>query len=199
MAAKQCRRVLVGASREALVLARELDVTPDAVVDPLLETERWHDLPVMASDAAAIAAGAAEVILAIDVPAHRRRAGEAYRRAGLSAINLLHGTPGPGTVHGGGLMMQRLANLSVDCKLGFAVRLNIGANVMHDVQLGDYVTVAPNAVLLGRVAVGSDSYIGAGAVVLPGLQIGRNCVVGAGAVVTRNVPDGSTIKGNPAR
>lgn len=199
MAALQCRRVLVGASHEALVLARELGVQPDAVVDPSLEAERWHDLPVIASDAAAIAAGAAEIILAIDVPAYRRRAGEAYRQAGLSAINLLHGTPGAGTVHGDGLVIQRLANLSVDCDLGFAVRLNIGANVMHDVQLGDYVTVAPNAVLLGRVAVGSDSYIGAGAVVLPGVRVGRNCMVGAGAVVTRDVADGSTVKGSPAR
>lgn len=43
------------------------------------------------------------------------------------------------------------------------------------------------------------SSIGAGAVILPGITIGRGALVGAGAVVTRNVPEGTIVKGNPAR
>jgi acetyltransferase-like isoleucine patch superfamily enzyme len=35
--------------------------------------------------------------------------------------------------------------------------------------------------------------------VLPGVKIGARCVVGAGAVVTRDLPDGSTVRGIPAR
>ena len=41
--------------------------------------------------------------------------------------------------------------------------------------------------------------LGTGAVILPGLTIGSGAVVGAGAVVTRDVPDGATVVGNPAR
>lgn len=41
--------------------------------------------------------------------------------------------------------------------------------------------------------------IGAGAIILPGVIIGRHAVVGAGAVVTKDVPDGATVIGNPAR
>lgn len=41
--------------------------------------------------------------------------------------------------------------------------------------------------------------IGAGAVILPGITIGKNAMVGAGAVVTKDVPDNTTVIGNPAR
>jgi len=41
--------------------------------------------------------------------------------------------------------------------------------------------------------------IGAGAIILPGLVIGERAMVGAGAIVTKNVPDGITVVGNPAK
>lgn len=41
--------------------------------------------------------------------------------------------------------------------------------------------------------------IGSNATILPGVTIGENAVVGAGAVVTKDVPDGVTVVGNPAR
>ncbi len=40
--------------------------------------------------------------------------------------------------------------------------------------------------------------IGAGAVILPGITIGQNARIGAGAVVTKDVPDNTTVAGNPA-
>ncbi len=41
--------------------------------------------------------------------------------------------------------------------------------------------------------------IGTGAIILPGVTIGRNAMIGAGSVVTRDVADGDTVIGNPAR
>lgn len=41
--------------------------------------------------------------------------------------------------------------------------------------------------------------IGSGAVILPGVTVGAGAMVGAGSVVTRDVPDGATVLGNPAR
>jgi|SRR3990167_1464861 len=43
------------------------------------------------------------------------------------------------------------------------------------------------------------SALGAGVIVLPGITIGEGALVGAGAVVTKDVPDGVTVVGNPAR
>ncbi|MBI2610956.1 N-acetyltransferase [Candidatus Kaiserbacteria bacterium] len=41
--------------------------------------------------------------------------------------------------------------------------------------------------------------IGSNATILPGITIGEGALVGAGAVVTKDVPDGATVLGNPAR
>jgi UDP-2-acetamido-3-amino-2,3-dideoxy-glucuronate N-acetyltransferase len=41
--------------------------------------------------------------------------------------------------------------------------------------------------------------IGSGATILCGVVIGERATVGAGSVVTKDVPDGATVAGNPAR
>lgn len=49
------------------------------------------------------------------------------------------------------------------------------------------------------IVIGADVWIGGGAIVLPGVTIGNGAIIGAGAVVTRDVPEGATALGNPAR
>ena len=52
--------------------------------------------------------------------------------------------------------------------------------------------------LLG-VEIGDDVTIGSGAIVLGGVKIGDRAMVGAGAVVSRDVGEGETVAGVPAR
>lgn len=52
---------------------------------------------------------------------------------------------------------------------------------------------------LERTVVKRRASLGTGAIILPGVTIGAGATVGAGAVVTRDVADGSTVVGNPAR
>jgi acetyltransferase EpsM len=193
------RLILVGCNHETLVLARKHDFHPVAVAEVNATESERHGLPVYSSDADAVNDGADGVILAIDRPDHRRRAYETYRDSGIEIVSLIDGNVGPNTRFGSGLVKQVMTNLSVDCVLGKAARLNTGANVMHDVELGDFVTIAPNAVLLSGVKVGALTYIGANATILPNCSIGEGCMVGAGAVVTDDVIDGATVKGAPAR
>jgi UDP-2-acetamido-3-amino-2,3-dideoxy-glucuronate N-acetyltransferase len=47
--------------------------------------------------------------------------------------------------------------------------------------------------------VGKGASIGTGATILGGVTVGAGAMVGAGSVVIRDVPDGATVVGNPAR
>lgn len=89
--------------------------------------------------------------------------------------------------------------VAADAYLGDQCIINNSANVDHECRLGKGVHISVGAVLCGLVHIGDNSFVGAGAVILPRLTVGRDVIVGAGAVVTRDVPDGSVVRGNPAR
>lgn len=77
--------------------------------------------------------------------------------------------------------------------------INTNSSVDHDCLLADYVHVSPNATLCGGVSVGEGTHIGAGAVIIPGIKIGKWATIGAGAVIIKDVPDFTTVVGNPGR
>jgi len=79
------------------------------------------------------------------------------------------------------------------------VKVNMGAQIHHDCRIGSFSTIAPGACLLGAVTVGEEVFVGANATVLPHRRVGSHAVVGAGAVVTKDVPEGATVTGVPAR
>lgn len=118
-----------------------------------------------------------------------------------------------GTVIGMGSVIGSCCWVGRRCKIGAGVRLNHGCFIPHGTVLEDGVFLGPGVMLtddrwpqagnVGYTAeppvVREGASIGAGAVILPGVEIGRGAMIGAGAVVTRNVADGETVSGMPAR
>lgn len=130
----------------------------------------------------------------------RRRAvvSRAGTRAWTTVISPLAHVIGAVTLAEGAFVGAR-AVIQPGAKIGRHSIVNTGAIVEHDCVVGDFAHVAPGAVLCGAVVVGEGALVGAGAVVRQGITIGRDAVIGAGAVVVRDVPDGVTVVGNPAR
>ena len=91
------------------------------------------------------------------------------------------------------------AVINTSSNIGEHCIVNTGCVVEHDCQLEKFVHIAPHAMVCGGCNIGMGTLIGAGAVIVPQVRVGSWCIVGAGAVVTRNIPDGVTVVGNPAK
>jgi sugar O-acyltransferase (sialic acid O-acetyltransferase NeuD family) len=91
------------------------------------------------------------------------------------------------------------AAVQANATIGTGAIINTGSSVDHDAQLADGVHLCPGARLAGEVQVGARSWIGIGASVIQQVRIGTDVTVGAGGVVVRDLPDGVTAMGVPAR
>ena len=100
---------------------------------------------------------------------------------------------GPGSVIFANSVVQSSVNIGVGCIV------NTSSTVDHDCFLDDGVHICPGAHLAGHVHVGQLSLIGIGASIIQGIRIGSNVTVGAGAAVVRDLPNGITAVGVPAR
>lgn len=130
-------------------------------------------------------------------------------------VNLYGCTIGDETRIASFVEIKKGAIIGKKCKIMAFVFIPEGVTIEDEVFVGPHVVFTndkrPKATnpdgsfqkegdwTLSRVHVGRGATIGAGAVILPGVTIGRDAFVGAGAVVTRDVPDGITVVGNPAR
>ena len=72
-------------------------------------------------------------------------------------------------------------------------------NIGHNVAVGDGVWVGAGAIVAGYTCVGSFTNIGMGALCKNGLKIGANCNVGAGSCLVKDMPEGMSCFGNPAK
>ncbi len=100
---------------------------------------------------------------------------------------------GPGTVICAGVV------INPGTTIGANVILNTGCTIDHHSFIQDHAHIAPGVHLGGEVVVGKGTLIGIGASVIPGCHIGAECTVGAGAVVIKNLPEGVTAVGVPAK
>lgn len=102
-------------------------------------------------------------------------------------------------VIGDGACLSPFVTLTSNIRIGRCFHANLYSYVEHDCVIGNFVTLAPGAKVNGNVIIGDHAYLGSGAVLRQGITIGEGAIVGMGAVVTRDVPQGVTVVGNPAK
>ncbi len=141
------------------------------------------------------------VLVSIGHCATRWQKQRTLQAAGAQLVSLVHPRACVSSLAtlGVGSVVMAGAVVNVDAVVGEACIINTGASVDHDCKLGHAVHICPGAHLSGDVAVGVCSWIGVGVAVRQGVRIGAEVMVGAGAVVVKDVSDGHTLVGNPAR
>lgn len=109
--------------------------------------------------------------------------------------------------YGYNILAGKKVFLNYDCVILDACTVSIGSFTMLGPGVHIYTATHPVDYELRRiekefgrpVTIGDDCWIGGHATILPGITIGNRCIIGAGAVVTRDVPNDTTVVGNPAR
>lgn len=162
--------------------------------------------PVLGTDAALDGFDPRETLLVNGLGSTRHAGARAalfmrMREQGYRFLSVIHPAAVVATSAslGQGVQIMAGAVVQAGAVLGDNVILNTGARLDHDCRLGDHAHVAPGATVCGGVRIGPRTHLGSGATVIEGTTIGKDCLIGAGAVVVRDVPDGVTALGMPAR
>lgn len=98
-----------------------------------------------------------------------------------------------------GTVIMANAIINSSASIGKHSIINTNAVIEHDCNIHDFVHISPSATLCGNVTVGEGTHIGAGVTIIPNIKIGKWCTVGAGSVVIKDIPDNTTVVGNPAK
>lgn len=205
------RVIIIGGGDQAQVVADILlgmrgagsAIEPIGYLDdnPALRHKTILGLPVLGAIAELSQFAHDTVILAIGDNAVRRRLYCEMQEMGERFITASHPSAiiSPSALIGNGTVICASAVVGVGARIGVNVILNTAATVDHHNIVGDHAHVSAGVHLGGNVKIGEGVLVGMGAIVMSGRGVGDWSLIGVGALVHRDVPNGVTAVGVPAR
>jgi sugar O-acyltransferase (sialic acid O-acetyltransferase NeuD family) len=140
-------------------------------------------------------------LLAIGIPAVRRRVAEALLARGAEFLSLIHPTAivAPTATIGPGAILCPHALVSDAASLGRCALVNYHASLGHDASAGDYCVLSPYASLGGHARAAEDVFLGMHASIGPGRSVGARSKVSANSCALVDVPPDRIVYGVPGR
>lgn len=105
----------------------------------------------------------------------------------------------PTSVIGKGCIICAGGNVSVNTTIQDQCVFNFSVTMGHDCVIEKYVSIMSGSCVSGHAVIQEGAYLSTNSTIVPGMRIGANAKVGAGSVVIRNVKDGTTVMGVPAK
>lgn len=126
---------------------------------------------------------------------------EKMKSRGAKFTTLIHNTATVmhGAIIGEGSILLKNAFVGCNAKIGEHTLIQLSTVVGHDCEIGSFCRIDCNAVCVGGVKVKDNVTIHTSSVINHKVTIGKNSTVGACSFVIRNVKEGNTVFGNPAK
>ena len=143
----------------------------------------------------------AELIIAVGEPAARKHLYDRVNKAGYSLATLIDETAIvsdtvkvlEGCIINAYTIVSSEAVIKENCMVMFQ------SIIGHHAVIENHCVICPKATVGGHSKVGRQSFLGLGSSMMQWVKIGNEAVVGLGSMVFRDVEDGATVIGNPAR
>ena len=142
-----------------------------------------------------------EIVIGIGEPESRRVLAEKIMQDGYELATLIHPNvhiPESTTIGSGSVICANVF-VSCDVRIGDNVYVQPHASVGHDTSIENNSVISGFVNISGSCYIGMNTYVGASVCIKEKAIIGNNTIVGMGSVVIRDIPEGVTALGNPAR
>ncbi len=142
-----------------------------------------------------------EGIVAVGEPAHREMLAEKFRDAGIKLARVIDKTAliSPTAIIENGSIVCEFATIHANVHIGQGCLIQPYCCIGHDIQFGDYSVLSSTCAPGGASVFGKRVYMGMNASSKERITVGDDAIIGMGAAVFRDVEEGATVVGNPAR
>lgn len=142
-----------------------------------------------------------ECIIAVGEPSARELLYKKLLSENIKLAKLIDPTAliSPASIIADGVIICEFSTIHANVKLGINTLIQPFCTIGHDIAIGNHTVFSSYCAPGGNSVFGDRVYVGMHSAMKEGLTVGDDVIIGMGSVVFRDVPEGSTVLGNPAR